>query len=136
MGILVMSWKGIADLAAGASVTAAFVGEAPLAIAASVVAVGSIVVPRILDWFKQMREVARQEHIRDVQSDSQLLQSEVVRRLQTEAVLRDNQQRIKDLEAKLASFSCPHADGQGARCHIGEPPGAWLKTETENEHSK
>jgi hypothetical protein len=119
---LVKTGQVIADGSAALGIWSAIATDSATAMAAAVVSVGAIVIPRCLDWYKSYRQAIRQQHALDIEADTQIISSQAVEiaRLRAE---------IADLRRKLDRHSCPFSNDDGARCDPDKPPGDWLTRE-------
>ena len=118
MDIFCMSWKILTGGSAGVTLAMAAVQPSAVSIAASVVCAGSVIVPQIVSWYQKLKEEARNQHIKDVETDSAILHAEVVRRTQLEAHAKE----LESLILELKHQRCPFADQDGAACRQGDQP--------------
>lgn len=125
MGI-VKAGQSLADVAAVASFLAAVVADQWASVGAAVVSVGAIIIPRCIDWYRAIQEAKREQHRLDVATDTELIATEVRRRVELEEEVNRLKTSLVDLHEKLENFACPFANADGARCEPGKP-GEWLK---------
>lgn len=117
----------VADGASGVSVVGAMTGESVTAIAAAIVSVGAILIPRLIEWGRQVQAAKREEHIKDVEADSMLISKEVRRRAELEVKVKDLEDELVQVRRELEAARCPWAQDGQARCDRSKQPGEWLK---------
>lgn len=126
---LVTAGQGIASGAAGYTVFAVLETPRWDTIGAAVVSLAAVLVPVAIKAYRDWKEAGRQEHVKDIETDSRLIGAEVVRRVEAETMVRQLTAEVAELKEQVARLRCPFArDGQ-SMCDPSEPPGTWLKGE-------
>jgi hypothetical protein len=124
---------GLASGAAGYVVLAAVEQPRWDTALAAVVGVGAVLVPAVVRWYRDLAAARRDEHVKDVETDSTLISAEVVKRVEAETRLRFMEAEIADLRSQLEKQRCPFSTGGHAMCDPAEPPGEWLRNKEETE---
>ncbi len=102
------AFKPSATVAASISVLGAVVADPIIAWSAALAAVGTTLVPRLIDWYRQGREVKRAADLADLKAHAEAIEEEIRRRVELEgecrqlkAEISQNRHRVNDLEQQI-----------------------------------
>jgi septal ring factor EnvC (AmiA/AmiB activator) len=99
------SFKPASSVAASISVLGAVVADPIIAWSAAIAAVGTTLVPRLIDWYRQGRAVKLAADLADLKAHAEVIAEEIGKRLELEAKVKsqdaeiaDNRHKLRDLE--------------------------------------
>lgn len=98
------SLGAVADGSAGVAVFAAGTADQATALASACVAVGAIVLPRALDWYKEARKAKREEDALDLKALSVSVKEDI-------AALKQSIGILQSQVAALHCQNCPSKEG-------------------------
>lgn len=109
------SFKPATVVAAGVSVLGAIAADPLVTWSAAIGAVLTVLVPRLIDWYRSIRVAAREEDVADLRAHARAIEEEIRKRVELEGqckLLKDetsqNRHRINDLMQTIEFMKSQH----------------------------